>query len=281
VLTNTLVGTKVSAVSNKTNTTVRETLGICTRDTVQIVFHDTPGVVDPRSIKGDAQRSRVKGAWGTAINCDMLLFLVDAHRQVDKPDPRIPRLLRTIDPGLQQHTTVWSHMPKIPTVLLLNKIDLFEKKDRKLVDSLKEELENLHEFDRTFVISGKHKQGTEELLEYMAARSVPRPWDFPEGMLTNRSSEDLALEIVREEVFRRLFKELPYVVEVKPVSYHKSGDHVKIAQELWVNTYQQGSIVVGKGGSVINKINEKATIGISKALGADVKLTLVVKSCKS
>jgi len=206
-----------------------------------------------RHIKTADHRVRVKGAWGTALASDIVLVVVDAHRQAKQADPRIARMLRGINAGLRcapASATDAAHPPDgaaptsdaveaveaagdghMPKALVLNKIDLIPKQHRRaaLLD-LKNDLNKIYKFDETFFVSAKYQTGTDKLLAFVRKHSQPGGWEMPANAKTNLSNEDLAKEIVREEVFRRLYKELPYVAEVVGVSYSKGKEVVKIQQ---------------------------------------------------
>ncbi|KAK3252728.1 hypothetical protein CYMTET_37994 [Cymbomonas tetramitiformis] len=213
VLTNTLIGKKVTAVSNKTNTTTREMLGALTRGNKQMLLYDTPGVVGSEHTRHSSQGERVRMAWGTALSCDLILFIVDAFREVRRPDPRIPRLLRDINASMQETTTVWSERDTIPTALLLNKVDRISNSAWRDLEALREKLSAMHDFDRVFYTSGKFSTGTSELQEYIFSRTVEREWELPPGHSTDLTPEALAVELVRESIFRRTSPHLVLAVQ--------------------------------------------------------------------
>jgi hypothetical protein len=123
---------------------------------------------------------------------------------VYRPDPRILRLLEDITPGLQEQDPDWpAREAHVPRVLLLNKVDLFERHEARRLEHLQMQLEALHPFAATFRLSGKQRIGTEAVVEYLVDKATPHPWMLPASMTTDLSPEYVAAEVTREEVFRR------------------------------------------------------------------------------
>ena len=207
---------------------------------------DTPGVVDGRNLRGRRHRARVASAWAAAARCDVLVFLVDAQRQLAAPDPRLARLLA----GLSADRGDWGPVP--PAILALNKMDLVDPGTREAFHAMRRELAGLHVFavrgpsphparrprsggadeaaasvllpprpscppvQATVPISAKKGWGTEALLEEVMAHSEERPWEL-DGGVSAHSEESLAREIVREKLFKRLNQEVPYALAVRTV----------------------------------------------------------------
>ena len=132
-LVNTLVGSHVSAVSPKTNTTRGETLAAVTLGETQVLFVDLPGIVGPEHYRNPKHAQKVTSAWAAAASCDALLFIVDAYRQATRPDPRVTTLLSGAKEHLERLRYTEASGLAIPeSVLVLNKVDLFDagEKDR-------------------------------------------------------------------------------------------------------------------------------------------------------
>ncbi|BBM96877.1 GTPase [Marchantia polymorpha subsp. ruderalis] len=266
LLTNKLVGTRVSAVSRKTNTTHREHLGVYTKGDTQLCFYDTPGLhldIEGSPLRVDAQ-SRVQSAWQTVDTCEAVVVLVDAERQIRRPDRRVKKLIEKL--GMEQ-------VVDQKKILCLNKVDLIEQK--RLLLPLAKEYESLPAFDRIFMISGLTGSGVKDVKDYLMQQAIASPWE-EEAEYTNH--RDIALEIVREQVFEHLHEELPHTTRQKLVSWKVLKDgSVRIQQLLLVAKKEHQKILVGKNGAVIGEIGIKARKELSTILGVTVHLVLDVK----
>ena len=279
-LVNTLVGAQVSAVSAKTNTTRVETLGAVTKGVTQVVLLDLPGVVGPEHYRNPTHGTKVAGAWAAASDCDLLLFIVDAHRQVKRPDPRIPYLLSTTrhQLGRIRRGGEATGVDIPPAALALNKVDLFEAQDRDRLKVLAHQLAQVHPFEQIFPMSAKRGKGTNALLEYCIENAPKRRWDLEPNKTTDKSMIDQAIEVVRECVYQRLHKELPYNI----VPYHDSWENFengsyKIEQYLLVDSVSMKQIVVGRRGSTIGQIGIRARMILQEMFGRRVHLVLHVR----
>jgi GTP-binding protein Era len=278
-LVNTLVGSHVSAVSPKTNTTRGETLGAVTRGETQVVFVDLPGIVGPEHYRNNKHAAKVTSAWAAAASCDALLFIVDAHRQATRPDPRVELLLSVAKENLERLRYTEASGLAIPeSVLVLNKVDLFDAGDKDRVKGVARALANLHPFAQLYPISAKLGKGVKRVLDHFAAAAPFRPWALDPSKTTDKSAIDRAIEVVRECVYKRLHKELPYNV----VPLHDSWENfrngsVKIEQTLVVDSVNVKQIVVGRRGSAIGQIGIRARTILEEMFGKRVHLVLHVK----
>ncbi|MDH3661137.1 MAG: GTPase Era [Alphaproteobacteria bacterium] len=259
-LLNRLVGTKVSIVTPKVQTTRRRVLGITVKDDAQLIFVDTPGIFTPRQNKR-LEQAIVKAAWSAAYDADRLLLLVDAKRGLDRDT-------RTIIDGLKQSNR--------RATLALNKLDLV--KPPQLLPLIKE-LDETGLFDRTFVISAETGDGCDDLLDFLLAALPEGPWHFPEDQLSDLSNRAMAAEITREKLFLDLHQELPYSLTVETESWVESeaGDEVRIDQVIYIERASQKGIVLGKGGRQIKAVGQAARLELEEILGMRVHLFLFVK----
>jgi len=259
-LLNRLVGTKVSIVTPKVQTTRRRVLGITVKDEAQLIFVDTPGIFTPRQNKR-LEQSIVKAAWQSAYDADSILLLVDAKRGID-PDTK------TIIEGLKQRNR--------RATLALNKLDLVK---RTVMLPLIKELDETGLFERVFVISAKDGDGCDDLLDYLLEDLPKGPWHFPEDQLSDLSNRAMAAEITREKLFLDLHQELPYSLTVETESWVESedGKEVRIDQVIYVERPTQKGIVLGKGGRQIKAVGQASRLELEEILEMRVHLFLFVK----
>lgn len=256
-LVNQLVGTKVSIVTHKVQTTRALVRGIATRDRTQIVFVDTPGVFNP---KRRLDRAMVKTAWGGAKDADIVLPIIDADRGVNEEVEAILGRLAEV---------------KQPKVLLLNKVDRI-KRDRLL--GLTQEITAKAEFERVFMISALTGSGCDDLMDFLAQRLPEGPWYYPEDQISDLPLRQLAAEITREKLYLRLHQELPYSSTVETELWEQKPDgSVRIEQTIYVERDSQKAIVLGHKGETIKAIGSAARKEITEAAEQKVHLFLFVK----
>ncbi|EAU41244.1 GTP-binding protein Era [Fulvimarina pelagi HTCC2506] len=256
-LVNQLVGTKVSIVTHKVQTTRALVRGIAIKDRTQIVFVDTPGVFSPRR---RLDRAMVKTAWSGAKDADILLAIVDAERGVS---PELELILERLKDVRQTK------------VLLLNKIDRI-KRDKLL--GLTQQIVDKVVFDQVFMISALDGSGCKDLMTWLAGALPEGPWYYPEDQISDLPLRQLAAEITREKVFLRLHQELPYAstVETELWETRKDGS-VRIEQTIYVERDSQKAIVLGHKGETIKAIGQAARRDITEAADCKVHLFLFVK----
>lgn len=291
LLTNVLLGRKVTAVSGKVNTTTAQTFGVTTTAKTQLVIFDTPGVVDRAHYRSMKQRERVTDAYATAALCDALVFVVDAERQMRKPDPRVERLIvehrREIESLDAEASSSSTSSPSTsspstsaypPTsILALNKTDLVRGERKSDLLDLARRLNDLGSFDEIFMISSLKRTGVQDLIQYLESNARQRPWQMADSE-SSHNYETFAVELVKEQVYRRLNAEIPYVLEIKPVSckFLRDGS-LRIEQDLMVDHVKKKKIVVGKRGQAIGQIGCRARTELQRQLKLTVHLILNVK----
>jgi GTP-binding protein Era len=256
-LVNRLVGTKVSIVSHKVQTTRSIIRGIAMRGNAQVVFVDTPGIFRPRR---RLDRAMVETAWGGAHDADLVALLVDAAKGLDD---EVRELVAKLGEIAQ------------PKILILNKIDAVK---RESLLKLADDLNRAQGFTRTFMISALTGDGLNDLMAFLA-EAVPRgPWLYPEDEVSDLPLRNLAAEITREKLFERLHQELPYqaTVETERWTDQKDGS-VRIEQTIFVERASQKKIVIGKGGETIKAISMAARKDIAEIADKRVHLFLFVK----
>ncbi len=261
-LMNALVGSKISIVSHKVQTTRQRVLGIMIREKTQIVFVDTPGYFKP---KKRLDRAMISSALTAPKDGDMTFVLVDPLKS------HFEEHLELIEK---------TNFPKgSPLALVINKIDLVSKPE--LLSRI-EAFTTAHPFDEVFLISALKAKGLDDLLTY-ATKTLPEgPWLFPEDQMTDMPSRLLAAEITREKVYKFLHQELPYAIHVETESWEQfdNGD-VKISQIIHVSRESQKGMVLGKGGTKIREIGEAARKELSYLMGCDVHIKSHVRVTKN
>lgn len=257
-LVNTLVGAKVSIVSHKVQTTRMPIRGIAIENRSQLVFIDTPGIFTP---KRRLDRAMVDAAWGGAKDADVVVLLVDAVRGIDEDVDRILSGLST---------------KRAPHVLVLNKVDLVEEKDRLL--ALVTKLTERMKFKEVFMISATQGDGVADLKRFLAGAVPQGPWHYPEDDISDAPLRLLAAEITRERIYKYLHQELPYAITVETADWKefKNGS-VRIEQTIYVERDGQKRIVLGKGGETIKRISSESRNELSAIVGHPVHLFLFVK----
>ncbi|GJD58729.1 GTPase Era [Methylobacterium dankookense] len=256
-LLNNLVGTKVSIVSRKVQTTRALIRGIVIEGKAQIVLVDTPGIFAP---KRRLDRAMVHSAWSGAADADAVCLLVDARKGVDEEVEAVIARLKDV---------------RRPRILILNKIDLIL---RERLLELAARLNGLLPFDQTFMVSALNGDGVDTLRRQLAALMPEGPWLYPEDQVSDAPLRMLAAEITREKIYDRLHEELPYRSTVETDQWQVRPDgSVRIEQTIFVERESQRSIVLGKGGQTIKAIGQAARIGIAEAADAKVHLFLHVK----
>jgi GTPase len=256
-LINALVGTKVTIVSHKVQTTRTLLRGIAIEGDAQLVFIDTPGIFAP---KRRLDRAMVASAWTGAHDADIVGVLIDAKRGIDDEAGALLDGLAAVSQ---------------PRVLIINKVDLIDKPALLALTQLANARTN---FRATFMISALTGDGVADLKRWLAAQVSPGPWHYPEDQITDAPLRQLAAEITREKLYVRLHQELPYQSTVETASWQERNDgSVRIEQTIFVERESQRKIVLGKGGQTIKAIGAEARREIAEVIEQPVHLFLFVK----
>jgi GTP-binding protein Era len=256
-LVNTLVGTKVTIVSRKVQTTRALVRGIAIAGPAQLVFIDTPGIFQPRR---RLDRAMVSTAWGGARDADIVCLVLDAGCGLDEDAEAVISNLRELAQ---------------PKLLVLNKTDTVKKP---ALLALAKSLSERADFAAVFMVSAQTGDGVPDLKAWLAANAPEGPWHYPQDQISDAPLRSLAAEITREKLFDRLHQELPYqsTVETENWTERKDGS-VRIEQTIYVERDSQRKIVLGKGGQTIKTIGAAARREIAELIEAPVHLFLFVK----
>jgi GTPase len=271
-LVNRLVGSKVSIVTQKVQTTRFPVRGVAMADQAQIVLVDTPGIFKP---KRRLDRAMVRSAWGGAEDADVVVHLVDAAGEIGVTEG-------TAKPGEKRSVEdAWSIVEGLKAsggkaILALNKIDLL-KRDKLL--ALSQKLFETGVYTEAFMISAANGNGVDDLKARLAELMPEGPWLYPEDQTADLPARLLAAEITREKVYLRLHEELPYSASVETTAFTETPKDggVRIEQIIYVERDGQRPIVLGKGGQTVKWIGEQSRKELTEILGQPVHLFLHVK----
>jgi GTP-binding protein Era len=255
-LVNALVGSKVTIVSRKVQTTRALIRGIVVENNAQIILVDTPGIFAP---KRRLDRAMVSTAWSGAHDADLVCVLLDAREGLDEEAEAIFAKLANV-----AHDKI-----------LVIKIDLLLRE--KLLALAKAANDRIA-FKQTFMISALSGNGVDDLRRTLAAMVPPGPFHYPEDQMSDAPIRQLAAEITREKIFQKLHQELPYRSTVETDGWTERKDKsVRIEQTIFVERESQRKIVLGKGGATIKSIGADARKEIAEIIEQPVHLFLFVK----
>jgi GTP-binding protein Era len=256
-LINALIGSKVSIVSRKVQTTRTLVRGIAVEGAAQLVFVDTPGIFAPRR---RLDRAMVTTAWTGAHDADIVALLIDAHKGIDAEAEGV--LAKLADLRQQK-------------LLVLNKVDLI---DKPALLALAQRANDAARFGATFMVSALSGDGVADFRRWLADHAPAGPWHYPEDQISDAPMRSLAAEITREKLFNRLHQELPYQSTVETEVWKELRDGaVRIEQTIYVERESQRKIVLGKGGATIKAIGADARKEIAELTEQKVHLFLFVK----
>ncbi len=256
-LLNRLIGQKISITSRRPQTTRHRILGIKSSDAAQHIYVDTPGI---HAYEGRAMNRHMNRAASIALlDVDVVVFIVEGLRWTSD-DELVLRKLNKV---------------KCPVILAVNKIDLVTNKEE-LLPGLKSVSEK-RVFREIIPISARKNQGIQDL-EASVGRLLPEaPPLYAEDEITDRPVRFLVAELVREKLFRKLGKELPYGITVEVEHFKKEGRITHIHALIWVERKSQKNIVIGKQGGMLKEVGRQARLDIERLIDGKVNLKLWVK----
>ena len=270
-LVNRLVGTKVSIVTQKVQTTRFPVRGVAIEGDAQMVLVDTPGIFTARR---RLDRAMIHAAWGGVQGADAVVHLVDAQAQIlvadgqgKAADRKAVQDVKTITEGLKSD-------PKT-TFLAMNKIDLVKKE--RLLD-LAAMLFDGKIYGQAFMISAGGGAGTDDLKRALASLMPEGPWFYPADQSADIPVRLLAAEITREKVYLRVHEELPYAASVETTAFEERDDgSARLEQTIDVERDGQRGILLGKGGETLKWIGKASREELTELLGRPIHLFLHVK----
>ena len=255
-LVNGLVGRKVAIVSDKPQTTRRAIRGVATGADHQLVLVDLPGVQRPRDALTERMQRRVESE---VADSDAALFVVNGVQGVGPGDRFIATILRGAG---------------VPVVVAVNKVD---RMPRGRVLEVLAEVAALELAEDVFPISARTGEGMGPLREHLATLMPEGPYLFPAEDRSDQSEDVMLAELVREQVLRRTFQEVPHSVEVKVEEIDGRGDVTIVRALVWVEAESQKGILIGSGGRMIKAVGTAARKELERELGGRVHLDLSVR----
>ena len=260
-LLNSILGQKLAIVTPKPQTTRNQIRGIVTTDTHQMIFVDTPGLMDP---KYRLQSEMVRTAYGALRDADVVLFVIDVARPNSEIEEKVIEQL--------------SGRRLTKTILVLNKVDLVEKPT--LLPYF-DKYSTKYDFDVMIPISALTKDGVPELLEQITPYLPPGPLYFPEDQLSDLPERFFISETVREKIMLITQREVPYATAVVVEEFEKktrrnTDEIIYIRAIVYTEKQTQKQIIIGKGGKLIKRVGELARLDIEKFLDSPVFLELYV-----
>ena len=256
-LINTLLGEKVSIVTRKPQTTRHRILGVDTRVDHQAIYIDTPGL--HRQAGKAMNRLMNRTATNALADADLVIFVSEANRWTDEDQDVLERLAEV----------------SVPVVAILNKVDKVHPKSA-LLEALAE-MAGRRNFSEIIPICARREDDADKVREIVAERLPESLPLFPEGMVTDRSDDFRAAEVIREKLTLALRQEVPYGLTVQVERFEQDDKGVAIDAVIWVERDSQKGIVVGKGGRLLKRVGRDARLELRERFERPVHLEMWVK----
>lgn len=255
-LMNTLVGERLSIVTSKAQTTRHRIMGIVNGENFQIIYSDTPGIIDKPAYK--LHESMLKYVYSALEDTDIILYVTDVNEK--------PYIKEEILSKLKELT--------IPVLLAINKIDLSTQEK---VAALMKEWSKILNFKEIIPISALYASNIGYLFDKIVELLPESPPYYPKDELTDRPQRFFVAEIIREKIFLNYHKEIPYSTEVEIELFKENENLVHIVANIYVLRESQKAIIIGAKGQALKKVGTQARIDIEKFLAKKVYLELNVK----
>ncbi|HEY9048797.1 MAG TPA: GTPase Era [Ohtaekwangia sp.] len=253
-LMNKLMGENLSIISAKAQTTRHRIMGILNGDDFQIVYSDTPGILEPKYSLHEAMMSYVKVSMEDADAILLVVALEDAY------EPELFERFQKI---------------QTPILLVINKIDL--GKGTQVEDKITYWKQSLPTIREIVTVSAKTGAHVGDLLPKLLSLMPNHPPYFPQDEFTDRTERFFASEIIREKIFLNYEQEIPYSAEVSIQAFKEEADIIRISAVIYVERDSQKGIVIGKGGSSLKKVGMEARRDMESFFGKKIFLETHVK----
>ncbi|GEP91452.1 GTP-binding protein Era [Chitinophaga terrae (ex Kim and Jung 2007)] len=253
-LLNAIIGEKLAIISPKVQTTRHRITGVLTEPGYQVVFSDTPGIIDPKYKLHEKMMGAVKSALEDA---DVALLILDAKD------------------SLEENLELFDSLKlKVPVILVLNKIDKLSKEE---LSALEEKAKEWKKATAVVPISAMQKKGLKELMTTIVSLLPEANAFYPEDTLTDRSTRFFVAEIIREKIFQLFKEEIPYHTTVIVTQFQEKETLTKITAEVIVTRETQKAIILGEKGKSIRELGTISRQEIEKFIERKVFLELFVK----
>lgn len=254
-LMNHLVGERLSIITNKAQTTRHRILGIVNEESYQLIFSDTPGIIQPAYEMQESMMQFVKTALEDA---DILIYMVEVGEKELKDEHFFQKIIHT----------------KIPVLLVMNKIDTSnQEKLEEQVQFWKEKVPNAE----IFPISAKENFNVSALFQRLIELLPESPPYYPKDALTDKSERFFVNEKIREKILMHYQKEIPYAVEVETESFKEEDDIIRIQSIIMVERDSQKGIIIGHKGEMLKRIGTEARKDLEVFFDKKIHLELFVK----
>lgn len=259
-LLNQIIGEKISAISNKPQTTRENIIFIHTDEESQIIFLDTPGIQKPKNKLGEFMLKESKEG---IEESDIVTYIVDISTRIGRQERAIIDMLK-------------EYKGEIPIILLVNKIDTIKKDELLNIISMYSEEEI---FDEIIPISAISGDGTDIYLDTLKKYLKPGPMFYPDDMITDRNERFIVSELIREKGLKYLKEEVPHGLAISIEKFKKREDKnmYDIECNIYVERETHKGIIIGKGGSMLKQIATEAREDAERLLDAKVNLQIWVK----
>lgn len=255
-LMNALVGEKISIISPKVQTTRHRIMGILSKPEYQLVFSDTPGIIEP---KYKLHGSMMEFVNQSLQDADVVLFITDNSEDTPEDEAIYERL----------------KLIKYPLIVLVNKIDLMAGNDA--VEQKVNYIKSKVNATAIFPISAQNKFGLTDAMKKILEFIPEGPSFYPDDQLTDKSERFVASEIIREKIMMRYKEEIPYSVQVDVVEFKEDEKIIRISAEIYVMRDSQKIILIGKGGVALKNVGIAARRDLERFFDKQVFLQTFVK----
>ncbi len=257
-LMNTLVGERLSIITKKAQTTRHRIMGIISGKDFQIVYSDTPGIIQPQY---ELQENMMRFVQLSLVDADLILWIVELGEKMDSE----LKLVQNISKA------------RIPVILILNKIDL--AKGTQLEDKIEYWNRQITQtsIKEIIPVSALHQINIDKVMDAIMSNLPVHPPYFPKDSLTDKPERFFAAEIIREKIFKNYKKEVPYACEVVISEFKEEENIIRLRAEIYVERQSQKGILIGKQGSALKKIGTEARLDMEQFFQKKVFLEQFVK----
>ena len=254
-LMNTMVGEKLSIITSRAQTTRHRIHGILNAPGYQVIFSDTPGILDPNY---KLQETLLKAARSALVDADILVYLTDTDENPDPADPFLKKIARA----------------RVPVLLVINKIDLSNQEQ---VIATMEQWDQVLPKAEKIPISALENFNVDNLFRRILELLPDSPPYYPKDALTDKSERFFAGEMIREKILLHYKKEIPYAVEVEVDSFKEDDKLIRISGQIYVERESQKGILIGNEGKALKRVGKEARLDMEDFFQKKVFLELRVK----